>query len=412
MIPRAELFQSMNSETFKKKVLLISNVFPNAAEKERGIFTYRIAMALKKWCRIEVAAPLPWVPPFMKHGSTQKYAHSDVPELEIIGGLTIHHPRYLVIPKVMGFMHPVFMFKPLLRLIMRLDSAETIDLINAHWLFPDGVVAAWVAKKLGKPIVLTGLGCDINHYPLLPFRKGMMQRAMATADAVTVKGNSLKEKILRLKIPDEKISVIPNGVDLRQFKIMDRIKVRQQLGICGNGPFLLTAGSLDSVKGTHYLLEALKEMSDHSDILPRLLMVGDGPLKEKLFALAKQLQIIERVSFLGKRPHDEIPLWMNAADLFCLPSIREGRPNVLMEALACGTPAVASNVGSVPELIRNENGRITEPENPGKLCLQILACLEQSWDRKTIRKTVGNFSWESSAERYIRTYQQVLRVPF
>ena len=391
------------------KVLLISNIFPNSAEKERGVFTHGIAMALKDRCRLEVAAPLPWVPPLLRKRNQGKYVHAQVPNKEEIGELQVHHPRYGVIPGVLGFMHPAFMFAPVLRLIKRLDREGHIDLINAHWIFPDGVAAVWAARKLGKPVVLTALGCDINHYPSLPFRKGLIERALRKADAVTVKGNSLREKTLELHVPDKKIYVIPNGIDLQHFRIMDRVAARRQLGIRGTGPFLLTVGSLDEVKGNCYLLEALNKIAHDLKPPPHLLMVGDGYFKQYLLSQARDFGIAQQISFFGKRPHHEIPVWMNAADLFCLPSIREGRPNALVEALACGTPAVASDVGSVPEIIHDENGRMAEAGKPESLRCQILACLDQSWNRETVRKSVSGFTWDQCAALYMRTFQQVLR---
>ncbi len=391
------------------KILLVSNIFPNSAEKERGVFTYRIAMALRALCRVDVVAPLPWVPPILRKKNKGKYAHAQVPVREEISGLRVYHPRYVVIPRVLGFMHPVFMFGPLLRLVKRLDRQNQIDLISAHWIFPDGVAAGWVARKLGKPIILTALGCDINYYPTLTFRKSQIKGALRMADAVTVKGNSLKEKVLDLQVPDEKVFLIPNGIDLHRFHIMDRSAARQELGIHGNGPFLLTVGSLDEVKGTCYLLEALNKMADALKALPHLLMVGDGPLKQALFSQAQSLGLTRQITFFGRRPHHEIPIWMNAADLFCLPSIREGRPNALMEALACGTPAVASGVGSVPEIINEGNGRIAQAGDPENLRRQILVCLNRSWDRKTIRESVLGFTWEQCASLYMRTFQKVLR---
>ena len=391
------------------KVLLISNIFPNSAEKERGVFTYGIAMALKARCRLEVAAPLPWVPAPLRKKNQGKYIHAQVPYKEEIGGLKVYHPRYAVIPGVLGFMHSAFMFLPILRLIKRLERKEHIDLINAHWIFPDGVAAVWAARKLGKPVVLTALGCDINHYPSLLFRKGLIKGALRKTDAVTVKGNSLREKVRGLHVPDEKIHVIPNGIDLQHFRIMDKAAARRQLNIRGDGPFLLTVGSLDEVKGSRYLLEALSRMPHELKPPPHLLMVGDGPLKQSLLSQARDFGIAQQISFFGRRPHHEIPIWMNAADLFCLPSIREGRPNALMEALACGTPAVASRVGSVPEIIHDENGRMAGAGDSESLRRQILGCLDRSWDREAVRKSVSGFTWDQCAALYMGTFQQVLK---
>ena len=391
------------------KVLIITNVFPNSAEEIRGIFTYQIVKALQEKCDVEVVAPLPWVPPLPKNVTISRYPHANVPKKEEIGNITVHHPRYTVIPKILGFMHALFMYFPLMKLVRSLVQNDKIDLINAHWVFPDGVAATWVAKKLSRPIILSGLGCDINYYPTLPFRKGLIQHALGAADAVTVKGNSLKKNVLRLNISENKVSVISNGVDARRFRIMERTEARQQLGISGSGPFILTVGSLDQVKGTRYLIDALKAMASEMKIHPRLLVIGDGPLKDDLFCQAERLGIAEKVSFFGKRPYDEIPLWMNAADLFCLPSIREGWPNALIEALACGTPAVASDVGSVSEIIHERNGLLARPGDSKNLCLQLIACLERVWNREAICATVTGFTWDECAELYMRTYWKVLR---
>ncbi len=391
------------------KVLLVSNAFPNSAEPVRGIFTYQIVKALQEMCDIEVVAPLPWVPPRLKRKNPKKYAHAHVPPEENFEGITVYHPRYGVIPKCFGFFHPVFLALPLLRLIKQLNSQSPIDVINAHWLFPDGAASAWVAQRLRKPIVLTALGCDLNYYPRLPFRKIIIKKALCKADAVTVKSDSLRREALALGVYGCNVHRISNGIDRERFVIMDRVEARRRLGIDGNGLFLLTVGSLDEVKGNRHLLEAIKDISVSGVDQPQLLIVGDGPLRSALLQQAKGYGIAHQIRFIGKRPHSEIPFWMNAADLFCLPSIREGRPNVLLEALACGVPVVASSVGSIPELINNQNGRLTCAGNHESLRKEILACLAQNWDRKAIRNTVNEFTWEQCATQYFRIYQKVIK---
>ena len=390
------------------KVLLVSSIFPNSAENERGIFTYHIAEALKSRCRLEVVAPLPWVPRPLKNRDPEKYLNAQVPVIENISGQRVHHPRYGAIPGFLNFLHPIFMFAPLLQLIKKLDRQEGIDVINAHWLFPDGVAATWVARRLGKPIVLTALGCDINYYPTLPFRKNMIQHALGLSKHVTVKAASLKQQVVALGVPANDVHIIPNGIDSHYFHIMDRISARRRLNLPENGLLILTVGSLDEVKGTRYLLEALKDTSGCSEPLPHLLLVGEGPLQSALTWQARDFGIAGRVHFLGKKPHHEIPLWMNAADLFCLPSIREGRPNVLLEALACGLPAVASSVGSIPEMINEKNGFLARAGSHESLKTQILAALNRNWDRKEICGTVEKFSWEECADQYIQIYLETM----
>lgn len=392
------------------KVLLVSNIFPNSSENERGIFTYHIAKALSNRCHLQVVAPLPWVPPHFKSNRPEKYPYSRVPIVEETAGITVYHPRYVALPGPMSFVHPMFLFWPLFRLIKRLDRRMPFDVINAHWLFPDGVAAAWVGRLLKKPTVLTALGCDLNHYPNLPFRKRMICGALQNADAVTVKGGSLKEKALDLGISGHKIHIIPNGIDRRRFRVMDRGLARRRLTLSKDGPFVLTVGSLDEVKGTRFLIGALKKMVERRELVPFLLVVGDGPLKPLLEQQARDYGIADRIRFLGERPHHEVPLWMNAADVFCLPSIREGRPNVLLEAFSCGVPVVASCVGSVPKMVNERNGRLALTGSHESFKTQILACLNKEWDRNAICDSVKTSTWEQCADDYAQIYRKVMTI--
>jgi teichuronic acid biosynthesis glycosyltransferase TuaC len=389
------------------KVLIITNAFPNSAEETRGIFTYQIAEALQEKCDVEVIAPLPWVPSFLRNMAISRYPHANVPHKENIGNITVHHPRYLVIPKIFSFLHSVFLYFPLAKLVRRLAQNDKIDLINAHWIFPDGVATTLIAKRIQKPVVLTALGCDINLYPKMSFRKSQIRWALKASDRNTAKSRALKAIIVNLGIPDDNVTVIPNAVDLDLFHIIDKAEARKKLMLSPNEDIILTVGDLDEVKGTQYLIEALRGMRERTDLLPRLICIGDGPLKRKLVFQAKELGVSDKVSFLGNKPHDEIPLWMNAADVFCLPSLREGHPNVIIEALVCGVPVVASDVGAIPEMI-NGNGIMSMVADSKNLCECLMWSLTKNWDRDAIRKTVEKRTWRDCAQVYFETYARVL----
>lgn len=391
------------------KVLIISNAFPNSGEETRGIFTFQIVKALQKKCDVEVIAPLPWIPPFRKTATISRYPHTNVPQKEDIGNITVHHPRYLVIPKILGFMHAAFMFFPLLKLVKELDRHDKIDLINVHWIFPDGVAAAWIGKKLHKPVILTALGCDINLYPTMMLRRIQISRALKTADYITTVSSDLKDRIVSLNIPVKKVKVISNGVDLDLFQIMNKKEVRTKLGIPTDRAVILTVGSQDEVKGTKYLIEAFHMMSMKMESPPLLLCIGDGPLRLSLVSRVNHFGGGNDILFLGRKPHSDIPLWMNAADLFCLPSLREGYPNVVLEALACGIPVVASDVGAIPEIIDDSNGRTCRKGDPRDLSRQLIEALKTSWIRGTIREAVKDNDWEHCANGYYKMYRKILR---
>jgi teichuronic acid biosynthesis glycosyltransferase TuaC len=137
-------------------------------------------------------------------------------------------------------------------------------------------------------------------------------------------------------------------------------------------------------------------------------MVGDGTLKEDLLLQAKQLGIANSLVLVGKRPHHEIPLWMNAADLFCLPSIREGRPNVILEALACGTPVVASNVGSIPEMIQRVNGELPKRRIRKALPYKFSIVWSVHGIERPFEIPFARFTWEDSAELYMQAYLRAM----
>lgn len=388
------------------KILIITNAFPNSAEETRGIFTYQIVKALEKKCDVEVIAPLPWVPPFI---GGSKHPYTKVPSKEIMGGIVVYHPRYLVIPKILGFMHAVFMYFPLLNLVKKLELNERIDLINAHWIFPDGVAATWAAKQLHKPIVLTALGCDINLYSTMMLRRIQITKALKRVSYITAVSNGLKDTIIAMHTPKKEVKVIQNGVDPELFRILDRKVTRKRLGLPLDRWIIVTVGSQDEVKGTKHLIQALYIMKGKIETLPLLILIGDGPLRGDLISQGDRLGISENLLFLGRMPHKEIPLWMNAADVFCLPSIREGHPNVVIEALACGTPAVASNVGAIPGIIEGDNGKICRVGDSRSLCEQLLDALQIAWDRKSIRRTVEKTDWAHCAREYYELYCMVMR---
>ena len=382
------------------KVLIISNLFSNSKEKERGVFTYQIVKKLKNRCRVEVIAPLPWIP----EKFNSRYPYADVPSVEEFGGIKVHHPRYLVIPKILGFMHAVFMFLPLLKAVKKVDQLEKIDLINAHWIFPDGVAACWVSRVLKKPIILTALGCDINLYTYMRLRRFQIVNALKKANSITSVANNIKNRMVNLKIQKDRIRVIPNGVDPKLFYIADKKEARKRIGLPIEKNIIITVGSQDEVKGTGFLIDALAMMHKKLDQVPLIVLVGQGPLRDALSRKANELNVSDHVFFAGEKPHDEIPLWMNAADIFCLPSIREGHPNVVIEALSCGVPVVASNVGAIAEIINESNGKIFDVGDTYDLCDRLMSGLEAQWDREVIRFSVANYDWESCADKYYNSY--------
>ncbi|WP_456365947.1 glycosyltransferase family 4 protein [Thermococcus sp.] len=291
-----------------------------------------------------------------------------------------------------------------------IENDIDFDLIHAHFIWPSGYAAARLAREFNVPLVITAHGYDVYD---LPFRgKGWFERvrfALDSADhVITVSQSNFEILTGKLGVPVEKVSVIPNGFDSRLFYPMDKFEVREKLGLPLDKKVILNVANLVPVKGHEFLVRAMVDvLKVRRDVL--LVVVGDGPLRGKLEGLVKKLGLGEYVKFVGAKPHGEVPLWMNAADLFVLSSLREGNPTVMFEALGVGLPFVGTSVGGVPEVIKSEDyGLLCPPANAKCLAEKILIALEKDWDREKIIKHAQQFTWDKIAKGIIKIYKEVL----
>jgi len=196
-----------------------------------------------------------------------------------------------------------------------------------------------------------------------------------------------------------KIVVIPNGVNTNLFRLMDQTECRKSLNLPEEKRVILFVGNLVPVKGVDYLLEAY---SDASSFIRNtmLIIIGDGSSEKSLKKETKRLGLGENVKFVSRQPYEKIPVWMNACDLFCLPSLNEGCPNVVLEAFACGKPVVASSVGGVPELITSEDvGLLVASHNSKALSDTLKASFNKKWDAEKIREHSLKFDWTVGARK-------------
>ena len=393
----------------KKHIVIVTNLFPNEQEKEKGQFIYQLVQELKRNIQITVVSPIPFFPRFNVLRSHHNFKYAQLNTKEKRDGYDVFFCKHIVLPKL-GFLRTYFLYFSLLKLLKKIDRSHQIDLLNGHWIFPDGVVTEWVGKTLNKPVVLTARGCDINHYPKLFGRKKQIVNALNSCDKIIAVSYALKKEIMSLGISEKKVFVIPNGIDFNRFHHIDRTICREKIGLENDDIIILSIGSLDEVKGTHYLIMAFGMLANKlKDIKLKLIIIGEGHLRSYLKDLCKEHSINDRVNFLGNFPHEKVPYILNASDMLCVASIREGRPNVVLEALSCGIPVVASNVGGIPELIKNgENGYLFERGNVSDLFEKINKCLSTSWLSENVSKTVKDLNWDNCANGYINVYESIL----
>lgn len=367
----------------RKKLVIVTNLFPNALEPTRGVYIDQLVDRLKDYFDITVVAPVAWRPRFMISKERR------LPFLEQRKGTDVFHPRHLVIPKTLRLTYAFFMFLRLYPLLRKLKREGRCDCISAHWIYPDGVAAAMVAGRLRIPVFLHSLGCDINDYTTYFWRRVQIKRAAKSAVAVVTKSRALARSVVKLDVDESKVCVAPNGVDRSKFKPGSKNDARVALGISETQRILLYVGNFNVEKNVGVLIAAFAAASQGRSMPPALYLVGDGPQREYLESLVAKAGIEENVHFLGRRPHEEIAQFYHAADHLGLPSLREGCPNVVLEALASGLPIIASDVGGVPEIVTEEFGVLVPPTDHDAW----VAALNKLFDEAP--KQVESFDWPS-----------------
>lgn len=349
-----------------------------------------------------VVAPVPWFP--FKADMFGHYAEfAKVPRIEQRHGLTVHHPRYPLIPKVGTNLAPRCMYsfvKPFVVKLMR-EGLE-FDLIDSHYFYPDGVAAVRMAQDLGKPVTITARGTDLNLLPQFAVPRRQIVWAANHAQGLITVCQALKDELLALGIPDEKVRVLRNGVDLDMFTPVDRDAARASLGLTGRT--LLSVGLLIERKGHNLIISALRRLPDTT-----LLIAGSGPDREALEQQAKSEGVADRVRFLGRVDHASLREVYGAADALVLASSREGWANVLLEAMACGTPVVASNVWGTPEIVAEPAAGVLMADRTAEdLADAVDTLFADLPDRTATRRYAEQFSWDATTQGQEALFSEIL----
>jgi glycosyltransferase involved in cell wall biosynthesis len=386
------------------RVLLFSTLYPNSVQPSHGIFVQTRLRHLLASGEVEarVIAPVPWFP--STHPRFGEYASfAAVPRQEQRLGVDLRHPRFVRLPKVGMSTAPFTLAASGLAAARRLQAEGfDFDLIDAHYFYPDGVAATLIGRALGKPVTITARGTDINLIPrhALP-RRLILGAARRSAHMITV-CRALKDALVELGAEAGRITVLRNGVDLALFRPGDRALARARFGMQGFN--LASVGHLIERKGHHHVIDALASLPDVT-----LHIAGSGAEEAPLRARAQALGVEARVRFLGSLPQDTLRDLYNAADTLVLASSREGWANVLLEAMACGTPVVASNVWGTPEVVAAPEAGVLMDELSGAGVAEGVSRLyKQLPDRAVTRCYAEGFDWQATTQGQLDIFRQVL----
>lgn len=386
------------------RILTFSTLYPNSLRTRHGIFVEQRLRHLVASGEVHarVVAPVPLAPDWEWLGDAA--GQGAVPEQETRHGLEISHPRYVVLPKVGMTAAPWLLTAAVSGVLRRMHASAPFDLIDAHYLYPDGVAAVACGQRLGVPVVMTARGTDVNLIPEYYWARRMILWAARRSAAVITVSQALKEQLVKIGVDRERITTLRNGVDLAHFRPLDRARERELLGI--SGPTLLSVGHLIERKGHHVVIEALRELPGVS-----LVIAGDGGMDRQLRELARRAGVAERVRFVGAKTHAELVSYYNAADALVLASDREGMPNVVLESLACGTPVIATAVWGTPEIVHHAAaGRLVERREPAAIaaaCRDLLADMPQ---RAATRRHAEQFGWDQTTAGQLQIFRQAIAV--
>jgi teichuronic acid biosynthesis glycosyltransferase TuaC len=386
------------------RLLTFTTLFPDSVRPNHGIFVenrLRHLVATGE-ATSTVLAPVPFFP-FGSERFGAWGALARVPPREERHGLAVYHPRYLVIPRMGMSVAPLLLYEAGRRAIARLLAGGlAFDLIDAHYVYPDGVAAVWLGRHFGKPVVVTARGSDLTELPDYRMPNWFIRRTVRAADGLIGVSAALREQLIELGADPSRTMTLRNGVDTTAFRPVDRDAARAALAL--TGPTLISVGSLIPRKGHHLTIEALLALPEFS-----LLIVGEGPERASLEAQIARLGLGARVRLLGPRSHADLPQFYGAADASVLASSREGWANVLLESMACGTPVVASNIPGNPEVVQEwAAGLVIEENTPAGIAAGVRRLFANLPSRAATRAYAERFSWDETSAGQLAMFRRVL----
>ena len=372
------------------KILILTNLFPTPWDPLRGTFNRQQFERLGQHHQVEVLTAVDF-------RDRLRGVRGDAK----VTGLHADHFVFVYPPRIGRSLHAVCWLLSLLWQRGRSLREAHYDCLLASWAYPDAVAAGWLARRLGIPYVVKVHGSDINVQAEHAWRRPQIRNCLRGAGAVIAVSRALADKTVALGVEASRVHVIYNGIDHALFAPGSRDEARRRLGLSADTPLLLYVGNLKSSKGCLDLLEAFAALLAMRPGA-RLVYVGKGPARGALRDRATALGCATRVQLVDAVAHATLPDWFKAADLLCLPSHNEGVPNVVLEAMACGIPVVASDVGGIPEVVPEYAGILVPPQAIEALTAALLEAAGRGWDGARIAAHARNFRWEDNVGRLDR----------
>jgi teichuronic acid biosynthesis glycosyltransferase TuaC len=389
----------------KPRILSLSCVFPNPADPGFGLFVRARLHRLGQAAQAKAIAPVALID--LASSAHARFGRRGIPFRRRDGDLEILHPAWIYPPG--GFaLNPGLLFLRVLPLAWRLRRSFDFQIIDSHFGFPDGIAAALLSKALGVPFTITLRGSEVVHAGYR-WRRKLMAWSMRKASRVFAVSERLRQFALALGVESGRAKTVPNGVDPACFHPRDRDECRRKHGIAADAKVVLSAGTLIELKGHHRVARAVAEIRKRGIAADLLIAGRSGRYAGELRKQIAELEIEKHVRLMGELSSEQLAELMSASDVLCLASSREGCPNVVLEAMACGTPVVATNVGAVEEMVGGpEHGLVVPPGDAAALEQALFEAFEtRRWDREGIRAWAHSRTWDRVTEELVSEFQAV-----
>lgn len=375
------------------RVLIVTNLFADPFNASRATFNQQQFARLAQQLDVTVMVPVSWLEILrqplayrrLKREALQRWPFAD-------------YVPFWYVPRVGRRLHAAFLFLSLM--LQRLPTlvGGRWDCLFGSWGYPDAVAVAAIAAITRTPMIAKVHGSDVNVFTQEPARRRQICWALGRARHVVAVSQALADRLAELGVDPARTTVLYNGVDPARFYPVPRDQARRELGYTDDDRIVLFVGNVQASKGCAELLQAFAQLRARVPRL-KLVFVGAGPLQRSLAEQGAALGVTDDLRFAGRLPHEQIVRWFGAADVFCLPSHAEGVPNVVLEAMACGTPVVATRVGGIPEVLPAYAGSMVPPRDAGALAEALFTALNSAWDRPRIAGHARGFDWDTNVSR-------------
>ncbi len=402
------------AQTGRPRVVVLSSLFPSALQPVAGLFIRERMFRVGRRLPLAVVAPSPWFPLQGLLRRLKPGFRPGAPLHEVQKGHDVWFPRFLSLPGVLKRLDGWLMALGAWPRLQALRRAGQLDMLDAHFGYPDGYAATRLGRWLKVPVTITMRGTESRHAQD-PALRPLLAKALYQADRVFAVSESLRQVALGLGVPPERVRVVGNGVDLERFYPVDREQARAALGLPPAVPVLVSVGGLCERKGFHRVIDGLPAL--HALGTPAHLLVVGGPSPEgdwteRLKAQVRELGLTQHVHFTGPVPPQDLHRVLSAADVFVLATRNEGWANVFLEAMACGLPVVTTAVGGNAEVVcRPELGTVVPFGNAAALTAAVHAALGHNWDRGLIRQQAQANTWDRRVDVLEAEFRALCRAP-